>query len=232
MRLDRAPNAAAAAAYDDTTRSLATERDGAACEALCRRSAAAFDDRFASLAADGAPLACAPGCAFCCHLRVTVFPHEAIALAHYVRTELPPDRAAAFERRIAENARRIAAMSVEEHRAALLPCAFLVDGSCSAHAVRPSACAAYHSLSRERCERAFANPRGVGTPSNSRPALLELRSFAEARGAATAAGLSALGLSSEKNELHGMLRAILEDPSAAVRWAAGGAVANATDDPA
>ena len=116
-------------------------------------------------------------------------------------------------------------MSVEEHRSANIPCAFLVDGRCSAHEVRPSACAAYHSMSRARCEYSYNHPRGIGTASNSRPALAELRTFCDALIEATEAGVNDAGLSSTKAELHQVLRTLIEDPSAIERWRAGGEIA-------
>ena len=122
---------------------------------------------------------------------------------------MSPAEAAAIEQRILTNARLVDSMTPERHRTAGLACAFLVDGRCSAHEVRPSACAAYHSLSRERCEQSFRNPAGIGTPRNARPALLELQVFGTALIEATQAGCTAAGISGEQAELHQALRALL-----------------------
>ena len=151
-------------------------------------------------------------------------PHEAIALFRYLRTRLAPALAAVIERRILENAQRVDGMTVREHYAANLRCAFLIDGQCSAYEVRPSACATYHSLSRERCEYSYDHPHDIGTPKNSRPALLELRAFCDALIEATKAGLEDGGLTSAKGELHQLVRALIEDPGAAERWCAGGRI--------
>jgi hypothetical protein len=88
--------------------------------------------------------------------------------------------------------------------------------------VRPLACARYHSLSRARCERAFAHPEDVGTPRNARPVLAELQTFASSLESATEATLAEVGLSATKGELHQLLRALLEDPDLVERWSAGG----------
>jgi Fe-S-cluster containining protein len=101
-------------------------------------------------------------------------------------------------------------LTVEQHRAAGLPCAFLIDGRCSAHEVRPSACATHHSLSRERCEHAFDHPQDIGSPRGSRPALLELQVFGAALIEATQSGCKAVGAASEQTELHQALRALLD----------------------
>ena len=76
--------------------------------------------------------------------------------------------------------------------------------------VRPSACAAYHSLSRARCEHAFRHPADIGTPRNARPALLELQAFGSAQIETTSAARKAAGLSGGQLELHQALRALLD----------------------
>ena len=116
-------------------------------------------------------------------------------------------------------------MTVEQHRAANLPCAFLVDGRCAAYETRPLACARYHSLSRARCEHAFDHPEDLGTPRNARPALAELQAFGDAVADTTEAALEEAGLSASKGELHQLLRALLESQSLVERWSAGEDVA-------
>jgi Fe-S-cluster containining protein len=217
-------NAAATAAYQATAEQLGKSCGPRACEAVCRRQAAVIEAEFATLQEAGAAIACTPGCNFCCHQRVGVLPHEAIALLEYLRTRSSPAEAAAIERRILENARRIDGMTVREHYAANLQCAFLVDGRCSAYDVRPSACATYHSLSRDRCEYSYNHPDGIGTPKNARPVLLELQVFCDSLIEATQAGLKGAGLTNTKGELHQLLRALIQDPGAIERWCAGGGV--------
>jgi Fe-S-cluster containining protein len=176
-----------------------------------------LDARSAAARAEGAPIACAAGCTFCCHQRVGVFPFEALALHEHLRTQQAPAVAAAVEQRILANARRIDALTADEHRRANLACAFLLDGRCSAYAVRPQACAAYHSTSRPHCEHAFANPGDMGTPKNSRPVLLELQMHSTALRDATRAGLEAAGLPAVQGELHQMLRTLIESKDAGSR---------------
>jgi hypothetical protein len=180
------------------------------CAAVCRRLAREIDDAFASAKRAGTPVACAAGCDFCCHLRVGVFEHEAVAVLHHLRTRLPQADAAAAERRILANAAQIDAMTVAQHYAARMPCALLVDGRCCAYEARPSACAAHHSLSRARCENAFQNPEHHGTPKNSRPASLELQTFGDALIAATQSALEDNGRTATRGELHQRLRDLLE----------------------
>jgi Fe-S-cluster containining protein len=168
------------------------------------------DAKIDALKDAGASLACAPGCDYCCHLRVDVFAHEAVALLDHLRTRASADDAALIEAKIRANAARVDSLSVEQHRAAGIACAFLSAGLCSAHDVRPSACATYHSLSRARCEHVFRHAADIGTPRNARPALLELQVFGAAQIEATAAARKAAGMSGEQLELHQALRALLD----------------------
>lgn len=169
-----------------------------------------LDAHFAAARAAGAPIACAAGCTFCCHQRVGIFPFEAIALYRHLHTQQSPAQVAAISQRILDNARRIDALTVEEHRRANLACAFLQAGRCSAYAVRPQACATYHSTSRERCEHAFTHPDAMGTPENSRPVLLELQMYAATLRETTRARLESAGLPTRQGELHQLLRALIE----------------------
>ena len=187
------------------------------CAAVCGRLACELDDAFAAATRAGTAVACAAGCDFCCHLRVSVFEHEAIAVLHHLRTRVSRAVAAAAERRIVENAARIDAMTVAQHYAARMPCALLVDGRCCAYEARPSACAAHHSLSRARCEHGFEHPEHHGTSKNSRPASLELQTLGDALIAATESGLKDVGAVATRGELHQALRRLLEDPQVAPR---------------
>ena len=197
----------------DVASSLRT-RDAAACEATAGKVAALLDAGFAAQRASGARIACEAGCTFCCHQRVGVFAHEAVALLRHLRTRLPAAEADAIERRIRLNARTIDGWTPEQHRAANLRCALLVEGRCAAYDVRPSACARYHSLSRARCEHAYENPQDVGTPRNSRPALAVLQELGRAVESSLESALVDAGLPADKRELHHALRALLDDSSA------------------
>jgi len=217
MEISRAHlQAAATAVHDDTSATLRNGCDAAGCASLCRRIDARLDAETEAVRGDGVAIACVAGCAYCCHQRVGVLPHEAIALLEHLRTGCSPSDAAAIEARIRANAGAIDAMTVAEHRAANLPCAFLVGERCSAYEVRPSVCASFHSLRKDRCRHAFENPHDAGTPSNSRPVALALTAFADAMIEATEAGLAAAGVARAKGELHQRLRDLLDERGAGV----------------
>lgn len=200
---------AATAAHE---RAAALQHDGSsrACADACRAVNGEIEREIESARSSGAPVACASGCSYCCHQRVSVFRHEALALFAHLRAEMPPADAAAVERRLLDNARRIDGLTAAQHRTANLRCAFLVDGRCSAYGVRPSICASFHSLRKARCEHAFDHPQDAGTPSNARPVLLEVEALSAALMTATQSGLEAAGLPADKLELHQALRALLE----------------------
>jgi Fe-S-cluster containining protein len=188
---------------------------------VCRHTIDAIETEFAAQKAEGAAIACAPRCTFCCHQRVSVYAHEAIALLSELRALASRNEAAAIEARIIANARTIDGMTAEQHRSANLACAFLVYGRCAAYEVRPLACARYHSLSRARCEHAFEHPEDLGTPRNSRPALAEIQRLGDTLAVATESALARAGLSATKSELHQLLRALLESPGLSERWGVG-----------
>jgi hypothetical protein len=194
------------------------------CAAVVRHAVDVIEREFATLERDGASVACVAGCDFCCHQRVGLLPHEAIALLHELRTVVTPAIAERIEQRVRANAARIAGLSAREHLALRMPCAFLVDGRCAVYSARPANCSAYHSLSRARCEYAFANPQDAGTPRNSRPALLELTQFCDEQIAATRAGVVAAGLDATKGELNAYLLRLLDDAGAVERWLRGDAL--------
>ena len=105
MRLSREQTApAATATFERTAASLRKSSDAPTCAALFRSLNGVIDAKIDALRQGGAGVACAPGCDFCCHLRVDVFVHEAAALLDFLRNRVAPREAAAIERRIRDNA--------------------------------------------------------------------------------------------------------------------------------
>jgi Fe-S-cluster containining protein len=161
-----------------------------------------------------ASLACRAGCNFCCHLQVRVLPHEAIALFRYLQSQMAPITAERVRRKISEYAQ---SPQLSRHAEARRACAFLIDGQCSAYEVRPSACAAYHSVSRQRCEQSFHDP----SLSSGTVALEALMVVALALEEGVNAALQTQGLSHIQIELHTALAALLANPALIARWRAG-----------
>ncbi len=187
---------------------LGRSTDVDACATLATRVDQLLEQAARQLQQPGAELACRVGCTFCCHLRVDVLPHEAIALFRYLQSRMPAVTAERVRARLKEYTK--AGAVVPSRR----PCAFLVDGACAAYEVRPSACAAYHSLSRERCEQSFQGPSRAGATV----ALEALRRVAVALDDGISAALQTEGLSHLRGELHAAVAALLEDPARIARW--------------
>jgi hypothetical protein len=224
-------------ASDAVRETLGKSSDVDSCTTLTKRIDALLEEAIVSYQADGAGMACRAGCNFCCHLRVMVYPHEAIALFRYLRSRMPKEQSAAVRNRITDNAARIGKLDREGRMPANLPCAFLVDGACSAYEARPATCAGYHSLSRERCEDAFHSRETSQTrsamdatgASDTVPMLQGLRFVATALDDGLDAGLAVSGLSAVRIELHTALAALLRNPSLIERWRSGRDLVKATD---
>ncbi len=170
-----------------------------------------------------AGIACRRGCDFCCHLRVMVRPHEAIALYRALATHLPQQQAREVRQRVLDNASRIGRLGPGGHAAARVACAFLVDGACSVYAVRPLACAGFHSLDRARCEQDHVragSASGGGTGAGI-PMLQGLTAAVGVLEAGMDAALAARGLDCGLVELHEAVAALIGNPGFIARWRGG-----------
>ena len=219
---DPGPDASGAVqrfAFDAIRDTFGKATDVDACVTLAARIDGLMNEALESFQADGAGIACRAGCNFCCHLRVMVYPHEAIALFRYLRSRIPKEQADGVRARLLENAARIAKLGREGHAATRIACAFLVDGKCSAYEVRPAACSGYHSLSRDRCEEEYNNA-ATGSPQGI-PVLKALRYIAAALDDGMDEALAASGLSETRVELQTAVAALLRNPALIERWRSG-----------
>lgn len=209
------------ATHEFVGRNLYAHRGVDACRRCVQHVNQQIEAKFDQVRAEGMEVACKPGCSYCCHLRVSILPHEAIALFSYLRSEIRRDQRLRIEQKIQDNAARIAKMTREEHYATNIACAFLEEGMCMAHTVRPSACSGYHSMDVHECERTFNEPDNF---EDALPVIFHLRQFGEYQQDASRAALDRLGLVDAKGELHLMLAALLRTPNLIERWGRGGAI--------
>lgn len=200
---------------------LGRSTDVDACIALVGQVDHLLEQAAQQLPQAGAHLACRAGCNFCCHLQVRVLPHEAIALFRHLQARMAPDRADRVRMKIRQYAQSGEASG---DAVARRPCAFLIDGECSAYEVRPSACAAYHSVSRQRCEQSFHDP----SLASGTVALEALMVVALALEEGVNVALQAQGLSHTPIELHRAVAALLANPALIARWRAGRALLKST----
>jgi Fe-S-cluster containining protein len=217
------PNSAGKFAFDAMRATLGKATDVDSCAALTarvnERMGRTFDYLQEELRAegDGKQIACRAGCAFCCHLRVSVYPHEAIALFRHLGS-LTKEKADGIRAKLQENALRIAKMTRDEHYASNIACGFLVDGRCAAYEARPLACSGYHSLSREECEYSYNNPADLSEVTTH---LEVLREIAAAMRDGMEQACEAARLSATSVELQTAVAALIRDPSLVTRWRSG-----------
>jgi hypothetical protein len=189
----------------------------AACVALSARITDLVGGAFERVSREE-PVACRAGCSFCCHLRVMVYPHEAIALADELGLRMPAQDAAAVRRRLEEQATHLAGLDPAEP-VPPTACAFLVDGRCSVYALRPATCAGYHSLRRERCELRYQTRGGaVGIPISR-----ALQDAAVTVHEELGHALAAAGFQAARVELSTAVLTLLGAPELIRQWLAGGA---------
>jgi Fe-S-cluster containining protein len=192
-------------------------------EALRRRTLKVLDAQLV----DGVPsqsrarVACARGCAMCCHLRVMATPAEVLGLAAYIRGSLDADGLSALAARISETAARIRALPRDRVLATNVPCPLLVDGACSMYPARPLNCRAYHSLDVEACRVSFEHPEDLSL-THPQSALISRVNEGVQQGFIDA--MRAVAVDTRQYELVTALDEALQDPDAVPRFERGEAV--------
>jgi Fe-S-cluster containining protein len=176
---------------------------------------AAFEDAWQAarpaVERDG-PIACAPGCAMCCHQHVAVCVVEAVAIAGELAAR--PELAA----RLAAAAPRIACLAAPERRRARLACPFLEpDGRCAIYAVRPLRCRGLHSRDAAICRAQTERPNEAARERDARHAPPDAFPLAPVRIAdAALAGLAAAqrdaGIAGDTLEMVAALALLLASP--------------------
>lgn len=107
-------------------------------------------------------VACAKGCAMCCHLRVAAMPVEVFGVVRYLRQQVAADALPAVVERIDATAARVYALPPEQLLTVNIPCPLLGDdGACSVYPARPFNCRAYHSLDVSACRSSFEEPANL-----------------------------------------------------------------------
>jgi hypothetical protein len=158
--------------------------------------------------------ACAKGCGFCCHMRVTALAPEIFYAAGFVRRQFGSELQEVLSR-VREKDALSRGLGARQRPAFKIPCGLLVDNSCSIYAARPSACRGLTSISVETCERGYNGEEvEVQTPA----VWTEIR---RAHNQALWAALVASELPAHSYELNHALLVALEDEGAEKRWLKG-----------
>lgn len=176
------------------------------------------------------PIACAKGCAFCCHVAVTASAPEIFLVAAKIR-EMPNDRAEDLLNRVRAADQRTRQMTSRQRASNKIPCGLLIDNMCSVYEARPGACRGFSSTSAEMCRRGF---EGEAVQVNTPAVWTSLRG---AHKQALWGALAAVKLPPDYYEFHHALRIALELPDAESRWLAGedifaGVAREIVEDPA
>ena len=169
--------------------------------------------RVNKLAPPPRPIACGPGCPFCCHVRLTASPPEILLVADHLRKTWPAAKLDALKKKLANLDRLTRGKDAEAREAMRLPCPMLIDNSCGVHAVRPISCRAVASVDVAACRRAYASRMTEPVPQVA----LQLNA-ANGVGYGLYAGLAEAGYPVENVEFIAGLRIALEDDDAARRW--------------
>lgn len=155
-----------------------------------------------------APIACKMGCSHCCHQHVSVSALEIFYIARRLRHSA--DCASHIQRLDAKLANtnwdRSRDFDVRN------PCAFLVDGACNIHPVRPMICRIVVSLDVNACISQLM--KGSGETPHPR-AIVAMRGWLNP---AIYAALQAAELPVREYELTAAVRAVVADPSIEERW--------------
>jgi Fe-S-cluster containining protein len=159
-------------------------------------------------------VACAKGCAFCCHVSVTATAPEIFLVANALR-ERHRDNMEAIIARVSAADGRTRGLSSMERAKQRIPCALLEENMCSIYGSRPAACRGFSSTSAKACERGF---NGENVQIDTPAVWTSLRS---AHKQALWAALAAAKLPSALYEFHHGLRVALEMPDAELRWLKG-----------
>jgi len=109
--------------------------------------------------------ACAPGCAWCCHLRVTASIPELLVIFEELSAQTTPEGMAYFKRRIQETASAGNTLEDAFWYGSQTPCPFLDNkNGCLIYPIRPFSCRAHHSTDAAVCKQGYEEGRQVMIP--------------------------------------------------------------------
>ena len=184
-----------------------------------KRSNVYFDDLYSWMAETGSfKVACAKGCAYCCHTQVSVLPPEAFYLADHIDA-LGRDAARALKERVIDHDRQHRGRTGAERHEGHIACPMLDPETwlCTVHGARPLTCRSMHSSDVSACRRGFEE-RDAYAPAPSHQLFFEnAKAYYHAFGTA----LSERGLKMYALELNAALATVWTERDALVRWLRG-----------
>jgi Fe-S-cluster containining protein len=164
------------------------------------------------------PLACRPGCSFCCYNRVELTPPEAFVIADFLLRGVAPAQLPGLMAALKEELARRRGLSPTElaRRRREFPCPFLSRDHCGIYPVRPLMCRAMHSLEAEHCRRSLESAELLPDRYYE-----HRHDFARALSRGLIEGAARRGCQVLPLDLVAALRQILATPEALPRWLRG-----------
>jgi Fe-S-cluster containining protein len=162
------------------------------------------------------PLACQPGCDWCCHQMVGTSAPEVFRIVAFLRQHVSAELQRATQERVVAVDEQRRSLRGDSAAARRLACPLLVDHRCSVYPVRPLTCRGFNSGNARRCEEWVTTRQPVEIP-----AYLPQRRLATFVLDGLRAGLAESGLPHDLLELTAALRVALLVPDAGKRWLAG-----------
>lgn len=157
------------------------------------------------------PLACAKGCAACCHLRVGLTAPEVLLIVRHLRPFLHE-----LGGRIRRHALELATLELDDYFLTPMPCPFLIENMCGIYPVRPLMCRRANSVDADRCHQTiFGRISGEITSYAHQADIFRHASLG------LTIGIAKAGLDGTVLELTQAVAAALADVTIEARWRAG-----------
>ena len=170
-------------------------------------------------------IACKKGCSWCCYKQVGVSPLEVFLIAEHLKNKRIKISLEDIKSRLIALDQITNGLPSEARLSVQLPCAFLVEDSCSIYEVRPLACKGGNSIDADLCRRHVEDMENVQKEEEleGRPYWIHAVPFHVMRvlreGLTT--GMKKWDLGQEKLELTAATRIALEEKDALENWIAG-----------
>ena len=170
-------------------------------------------------------IACKKGCSWCCYKQVGVSPLEVFLIAEHLKNKRIKISLEDIKLRLIALDQITNGLPSEARLSVQLPCAFLVEDSCSIYEVRPLACRGGNSIDADLCRRHVEDMENVQKEEEleGRPYWIHAVPFHVMRvlreGLTT--GMKKWDLGQEKLELTAATRIALQEKDALENWIAG-----------
>lgn len=167
------------------------------------------------------PVACQSGCSWCCYQLVPVSVPETVRITAYLR-DLPASDFASIATRLRALDRATRGLTSPQRAGIPKACAYLQDGQCAIHPVRPLACAEFTSYDVQVCKR--GKRIGFKPDSVVHEKARMLAYYAVQRGLSQGLKAAVPKADCEALELTAASVVALDNPNAAISWLGGSSV--------